>query len=46
MSQDFEPTPTYKQSKRSNKAWTSVVTTKTDPNGTVTQVSTIVPKLR
>lgn len=42
--EDFRPEPTYSQTKTANEAWINVTTTKTEADGTVTQVSAIIPK--
>ncbi|NES19630.1 MAG: hypothetical protein F6K41_12045 [Symploca sp. SIO3E6] len=35
--QDFQPLPTYQQSTNRNQSWLTVVTTKTEPDGSTTQ---------
>jgi hypothetical protein len=42
--QDFQPLPTYSQVKNSNETYTSVVTTRTDPDGSTTQSLQIISK--
>jgi len=42
--QDFEPLPTYQQTKASNEAWIAVTTIKTDSDGTTTQHLQIISK--
>jgi len=44
QSEDFAPQPTYSQTKTSNESWVSVVTTKTESDGSTTQTSIIVSK--
>jgi hypothetical protein len=44
QNQDFQPLPTYTQSTASNETYTSVVTTRTDNDGTVTQTLQIITK--
>lgn len=41
---DFAPLPTYSQTRNSNETYTSVVTTRTDSDGTVTQSLQIITK--
>ncbi|HEY9607658.1 MAG TPA: hypothetical protein V6C85_39095 [Allocoleopsis sp.] len=41
---DFAPLPAYTGTKTSNASWVNVTVTKTEANGTVTQVLVIVPK--
>jgi hypothetical protein len=43
-SQDFQPLPTYSQTRNSNETYTSVVTVRTDSDGTVTQSLQIIAK--
>ena len=43
-SDDFAPQPTYSQTRNSNETYTSVVTTRTDGDGTVTQSLQIISK--
>jgi hypothetical protein len=43
-SEDFEPLPVYTQTRTSNETYTSVVTTRTDPDGSVTQSLQILAK--
>jgi hypothetical protein len=43
-SEDFTPPPQYTQTRVSNKTYTTVVTRRTDPDGTVTQSLQIVSK--
>ncbi|NEP56582.1 MAG: hypothetical protein F6K31_06100 [Symploca sp. SIO2G7] len=42
--QDFEPLPTYQQTKSSNESWIAVATVKTDHDGTTTQHLQIISK--
>jgi len=42
--QDFQPLPTFSQSTTSNDHWVNVTTTRTDPDGTVTQSLQIISK--
>jgi hypothetical protein len=42
--QDFQPLPEYSQTRISNSSYTNVTTTRTDPNGTVTQSLQIISK--
>lgn len=42
--QDFQSLPTYTQTSNSNDTYTSVVTVKTDPDGSVTQSIQIINK--
>jgi hypothetical protein len=35
--QDFVPLPTYSQSIRTNESWAVITTTRTDPDGSITQ---------
>jgi hypothetical protein len=44
QNQDFAPLPTYNQSIRTNESWAVVVTTRTDPDGSITQRLTIEAK--
>jgi hypothetical protein len=41
---DFQPLPTYKETSISNSNWVNVTLTKTESDGTTTQVSNIVSK--
>lgn len=41
---DFAPPPQYSQTRNSNATYTSVVTTRTDSDGTVTQSLQIISK--
>ena len=41
---DFEPLPTYQETSTSNGSWFNVTLTKTEPDGSKTQVSNIVSK--
>jgi hypothetical protein len=41
---DFKPQPTYLETCNSNGSWVNVTLTKTDSDGNVTQVSSIVSK--
>jgi hypothetical protein len=40
----FKPLPTYKETSTSNSSWINVTVTKTQSDGSTTQVSTIVSK--
>jgi hypothetical protein len=42
--QDFQPLPEYSQTRTSNETYTSVVTTRTDPDGSVSQSLQIISK--
>jgi hypothetical protein len=42
--QDFQPLPEYSQTRNSNETYTSVVTTRTDPDGSTTQNLQIISK--
>ena len=42
--QDFQPLPTYTQSRISNDNWIAVTTVKTESDGTITQHSQIISK--
>jgi hypothetical protein len=42
--QDFQPLPQYTQVKNSNETYTSVVTVRTDPDGSTTQSLQIITK--
>jgi hypothetical protein len=42
--QDFQPLPTYTQSTTSNDHWMNVTTTRTDPDGSVSQSFQIISK--
>jgi hypothetical protein len=42
--QDFQPLPEYTQSTTSNATYANVTTTRTDPDGTVTQSFQIITK--
>jgi hypothetical protein len=42
--QDFQALPTYSQTRNSNETYTSVVTVRTDSDGTVTQSLQIISK--
>lgn len=44
QNQDFQPLPTYSQTRTSNETYVSVVTTKTDSDGSVTQSLQIISK--
>jgi hypothetical protein len=44
QNQEFQPLPQYSQSRNSNETWVNVTTTKTDPDGTVTQSLQIISK--
>ena len=43
-SEDFTPPPHYSQTRVSNKTYTSVVTTRTDSDGSVSQSIQIISK--
>jgi hypothetical protein len=43
-SQDFAPLPIYQETSTSNGSWVNVTLTKTEPDGSKTQTSTIVSK--
>lgn len=42
--QDFQPLPEYTQSSKSNETWVNITLTKTDSDGSRTQVSFIAKK--
>jgi hypothetical protein len=42
--QDFQPLPQYTQTRNSNETYTSVVTVRTDSDGTVSQSIQIISK--
>ncbi|NES18151.1 MAG: hypothetical protein F6K41_04295 [Symploca sp. SIO3E6] len=42
--QDFEPLPTYQQTKTSNESWIAVATVKSEADGTTTQRLQIISK--
>ncbi|NEP59772.1 MAG: hypothetical protein F6K21_09550 [Symploca sp. SIO2D2] len=42
--QDFQPLPTYQQTKSSNATWIAVATVKTDHDGSTTQRLQIISK--
>ncbi len=42
--QDFQPLPEYSQTRNSNETYTSVVTVRTDSDGSVTQSLQIINK--
>jgi hypothetical protein len=42
--QDFAPLPTYQETSTSNGSWVNVTITKTESDGSKTQVSNIVSK--
>lgn len=44
QNQDFQPLPEYSQTSVSNATYTNVTTTRTDSDGTVTQVLQIISK--
>ena len=44
--QDFAPLPIYKETSTSNVAWVNVTVTRTDPDGSKSQVATILPKAK
>jgi hypothetical protein len=41
--QEFQPLTQYDQSLTKNESWINVTVTKTDPDGSKSQVSTILP---
>ena len=41
---DFQPLPQYEETFTSNSSWVNVTLTRTDPDGSKTQTSTIVSK--
>jgi hypothetical protein len=46
QNQDFQPLTQYDQSLTKNDSWINSTTTKTDPDGNVSQVATILPRVR
>lgn len=44
--QDFAPLPQYDQTTVKNDSWVNVTVTRTDPDGSTTQTSTILPKAK
>ena len=44
QNQDFQPLPEYTQTQASNETWVNVTLTRTDPDGSRTQVSFIAKK--
>jgi hypothetical protein len=46
QSQDFAPLPQYSQTTTKNESWVNVTVTRTDPDGSKSQVLTIVPKAK
>lgn len=44
--QDFAPLPTYRQSIRTTESWAVITTTRTDPDGSITQRLAIEAKPR
>jgi hypothetical protein len=46
QSQVFLPLPTYTQTITKNDFWVNVTITRTDPDGSKSQTSTIAPKLK
>lgn len=44
QNQDFQPLPEYSQTSISNKTYTNVTTTRTDPDGSKTQSTQIISK--
>jgi hypothetical protein len=44
--QDFAPLPTYQETSTSNQSWVNVTVIRTDPDGSKSQVLTIVPKAK
>jgi hypothetical protein len=45
QSQDFQPLTQYDQLLTKNESWINVTTKKIDPEGNISQVVTIVPRL-
>jgi hypothetical protein len=43
---DFAPLPQYKESTTKNESWVNVTLTRTDPDGSKSQVATILPKAK
>jgi hypothetical protein len=43
---DFQPLPTYQETRNSNAAWVQVTLTKVEPDGTRTQTIAIAHKVR
>jgi hypothetical protein len=43
---DFAPLPSYSQTTTKNESWVNVTVTRTDPDGSKSQVLTIVPKAK
>jgi hypothetical protein len=43
---DFAPLPTYQETSSSNNSWVNVTVTRTDPDGSKSQVATILPKAK
>jgi hypothetical protein len=44
--QDFAPLSQYSQTTTKNESWVNVTVTRTDPDGSLSQVLTIVPKAK
>jgi hypothetical protein len=44
QSQDFQPLPIYTETSTSNSSWVNVTVTKTEFDGSTTQVINLVPK--
>ena len=42
--EDFAPLPTYKETSTSNSSWVKVTVTKTESDGSTTQIINLVPK--
>jgi hypothetical protein len=43
---DFAPLPSYSQTTTKNESWINVTVTRTDPDGSLSQVATILPKAK
>ncbi len=46
LTQDFAPLAQYTQTTTKNASWVNVTVTRTNTDGSVTQTSTIVPKVK
>jgi hypothetical protein len=46
QSQDFAPLAQYSQTTTKNESWVNVTVTRTDPDGSLSQVATILPKAK
>ncbi len=46
QSQDFAHLPSYSQTTTKNESWVNVTLTRTDPDGSKSQVLAIVPKAK